>query len=237
VTAAPRRRAALADGDSPPRLALALPVRDAAARLPDALLAIAAWCARARTPLEVLVVDDGSVDGTATVAEAFRRRLPWLRVLRHAEPRGPGAALRTAFQATRATVVVFGDADLDAPVEQLPRLLAAVVEGADVAVATPGDVAAPPAAGLARAARALSAGVRRLVPAGLRAVPRGWKALRLRTAKRLCAAAESDGYDVDADWRFLAKRLGARVVETPVPRRTAPARGARRAPAPVDVDD
>lgn len=76
---------------------------------------------------EVLVVDDGSQDGTLRVLEAIRD--PRLRVLRHERNRGKGAALRTGFAAATGDVIVVQDADLEYDPEDYPALLAPILEG------------------------------------------------------------------------------------------------------------
>lgn len=91
---------------------------------------------------EIVVVDDGSSDDTAAVAEAAAARLrsPQLtvRVLRHVANRGLGGALQTGFAASRGDVVVVVDCDLSYHPGHIPPLVKAVVEDkAQIAVASP----------------------------------------------------------------------------------------------------
>lgn len=85
-------------------------------------------------PLEVLVVDDGSRDGTARVLEGLLAEFPALRTVRHPANRGYGAALKTGFAAASHDVVVITDADGTYPEDRIPDLLAAVDAGAEMAV-------------------------------------------------------------------------------------------------------
>jgi len=85
-------------------------------------------------PLEVLVVDDGSTDGTARELEKLVARYPKLRVLRHHMNRGYGAALKTGFAAARHRVVMITDADGTYPEERIPDLLAQIDDGAEMVV-------------------------------------------------------------------------------------------------------
>ncbi|HEY8505959.1 MAG TPA: glycosyltransferase family 2 protein [Gemmataceae bacterium] len=90
-----------------------------AAAAEEALEALAGF-ARA---FEVLVVDDGSRDGTAAAVEALARTRPGLRLLRHPRNRGYGAALRTGFAAARFDRVAFTDADAQFDARDLGRLV------------------------------------------------------------------------------------------------------------------
>ncbi len=76
---------------------------------------------------EVIVVDDGSTDGTAAVLSQLGDST--VRVLRHAENRGKGAAIRTALEHASGDLVIIQDADLEYDPEDWPRLLAPVLKG------------------------------------------------------------------------------------------------------------
>src|SRR5258705_274228 len=88
---------------------------------------------------EIVVVDDGSVDGTRALLEGLERagEVEGLRVLAHDRNRGKGAAVRTAIDASRGDIVVIQDADLEYDPRDLPRLLQPILEGhADVVFGT-----------------------------------------------------------------------------------------------------
>lgn len=105
-----------------PKVSIILPARDEAENITDLLHAITA--ALHQVPHEIIVVDDGSTDGTLAVLQALRDAMPRLRVLAHAAGCGQSAAIRTGVLAARAPVIATLDADGQNPPDNLPGLLA-----------------------------------------------------------------------------------------------------------------
>lgn len=90
-------------------VSVVVPCRNAAAHLGEQLQALSAQ--RYGGPWEVVVVDDGSTDGSAALAERFRSRLPRLRVVRNPEPRNASRARNIGVAAATGQLLLFCDAD------------------------------------------------------------------------------------------------------------------------------
>jgi|SRR5580704_15939760 dolichyl-phosphate beta-glucosyltransferase len=116
-----------------PELSIIIPSYNEELRLPETLDRIAAYLQRDGREAEVLVVDDGSNDRTAVVAEAFRNKIALLRVVSNGVNRGKGYSVRHGMQEARGRIALFTDADLSAPIEEAGKLLAAL-ETNDVAI-------------------------------------------------------------------------------------------------------
>jgi dolichol-phosphate mannosyltransferase len=86
---------------------------------------------------EVILVDDGSTDNTVEVAERLIKEHSWLRLVRHPQNLGLGAAMRTGFLNSHGSIVCSMDSDCTFAPESLPALIELVEQGADVATGSP----------------------------------------------------------------------------------------------------
>jgi glycosyltransferase involved in cell wall biosynthesis len=116
-----------------PELSIIIPSYNEEARLPGTLSRIAAYTRSSNRAIEVIVVDDGSRDGTVAAAEQFRSEIPSLRVVSNGENRGKGYSVRHGMQEAQGEIVLFTDADLSAPIEEVEKLLPAMKTN-DVAI-------------------------------------------------------------------------------------------------------
>jgi glycosyltransferase involved in cell wall biosynthesis len=116
-----------------PDLSIIIPSYNEESRLPETLDRIAAYLSDSGREAEVLVVDDGSKDGTAAVAEYFRIKIPTLRVVSNDVNRGKGYSVRHGMQEARGRIALFTDADLSAPIEEADKLIEAL-DTYDVAI-------------------------------------------------------------------------------------------------------
>jgi dolichyl-phosphate beta-glucosyltransferase len=116
-----------------PDLSIIIPAYNEESRLPATLERIAAYLQDSGREAEVLVVDDGSKDGTAAVAEYFQIKIPSLRIVSNGVNRGKGFSVRHGMQEARGRIALFTDADLSAPIEEAGKLIDAL-EQSDVAI-------------------------------------------------------------------------------------------------------
>ena len=112
-----------------PDVSVLVPAKDEAENLPLFMELAADAFAGSGVRYEVIVVDDGSVDGSWTVLEELQSRYPFLRAVRHRIRRGIADALRTGYLHARGRVLVFYPADLQYKPEDIPRLVGPILSG------------------------------------------------------------------------------------------------------------
>lgn len=115
-----------------PRLSLVVPTYNEADNLPHLLERVAT--ALPNVDFELVIVDDGSPDGTADQAEELREQYDFLRVVRRRGKRDLALSVIEGFRRSSGEVLTVMDADLQHPPEKLVDLLEAIDDGADVAV-------------------------------------------------------------------------------------------------------
>src|SRR6202790_3126367 len=122
--------------NEPLTLSIVVPAFNEERRLPLTLDVILTWLDGGPfRDAEVLVVDDGSSDKTVALVESRATTEPRLRFIRNPGNRGKGYAIRHGMLEAKGDWILFSDADLSAPIDELPKLLAAAEErGAAIAI-------------------------------------------------------------------------------------------------------
>ncbi len=203
-----------------PRLSIVIPAYNEERRLGPSLDAIAAYVRRRRLRAEILVVDDGSTDATGAVALSRWGRVPGLELIAPGVNQGKGAAVRAGVMAARGARVLFSDADLSTPIEELAGLEAALNAGADLAVGsraldrTRVTVRQP----LYReaAGRVFNALVQRVGVPGIADTQCGFKLFPAELGRRLFRLQRVPRFGFDVELLFLARKAGCRIAEVPV---------------------
>lgn len=202
-----------------PFLSIIIPALNEESRLPASLKSILTFLESQPFEAEVLVVDNGSQDGTLALAHSYAARHPTLRVLQ--EPRrGKGAAVRCGMLAAGGEYRFIADADLSMPIDQVLRFLPPQLQDVDIAIASreaPGAVryGEPPYRHLI--GRGFNLLVRWIAVPGFQDTQCGFKAFRDRAAIDLFQAQQLDGWTFDVEVLFIGLRRGYRIVEVPIP--------------------
>jgi dolichyl-phosphate beta-glucosyltransferase len=122
---------------TPPDLSIIIPAYNEGQRLGRGLSRIREYFAGQPVGIagiEIIVVDDGSTDDTAQIAQQWARDIPSLRLVSNGKNRGKGFSVRHGILEARGRVAIFTDADLSSPIEESAKLLTAIHAGNDVAI-------------------------------------------------------------------------------------------------------
>jgi glycosyltransferase involved in cell wall biosynthesis len=203
----------------PPELSIVIPAYNEERRLRETLRRIRAYLEARRSSAEVIVVDDGSRDATASIAEAQQAAFPGLRLVSNGRNRGKGYSVRHGVLEARGRTVLFTDADLSAPIEEADKLLG-VLESCDVAIgsrAVDRSLIEIHQSRLRELAGIIFNWLVRLFT-GLNFVDTqcGFKAFVREPTRIMFEQQRIEGFGFDPEILFLAKHHGLRAVEIPV---------------------
>jgi dolichyl-phosphate beta-glucosyltransferase len=202
-----------------PDLSIVIPSYNEELRLPATLERIAAYLPQLAQKTEILVVDDGSRDRTAAVAESFREKIPWLRVVPNGINRGKGFSVRHGMREAQGRHVLFTDADLSAPIEEAPKLLKAL-ESYDVAIGSRALNRSLITVHESRfrefAGIVFNAIVRIILRLPFVDTQCGFKAFRRERCRILFEQQRIERFGFDPELLYLARHHGLKVVEIPV---------------------
>jgi len=194
-------------------LSLIIPAWQEASRFHITIQGVQRLRAALPYPLEVIVVDDGSTDGTAKLAENAG-----FNVIQQGH-RGKGAAVRTGMLAATGMYRMIADADWSMPPEQTLMMLPPTLTGFDIVMASrehPGSQRSGEPLVRHLIGRAYNHCVQHLVLPGVEDTNCGFKIFRAEAARAIFARTREDGWAFDVEVLALARAFGLRVVEVPI---------------------
>jgi dolichyl-phosphate beta-glucosyltransferase len=204
----------------PPDLSIVIPAFNEEARVGPTLQDYLAYCRKTGRRAELIVVDDGSLDRTSVVVNALSSEFPEIRLIRLAENRGKGHAVRSGVVNAQGKFVLFADADGATPLPEIERLEAALAAGADVAIGSRalGDARVKVEARLYRRiiGRIFHGIVEMLTVPGVKDTQCGFKLFRGAVAHDLFSRMRIRGFSFDVEVLMMAQRRGYRIAEVPV---------------------
>ncbi len=214
-----------------PELSIVIPAYNEEGRLGRALSRIREYFSGRSVPpgvapeiglnqMEILIVDDGSKDGTAQIAEEWAREMPCVRLVSNRENRGKGYSVRHGMLEARGRLALFTDADLSSPIEEIEKLLAALAAGNDIAI---GSRALDRSLISIHQSRHRELGgivfnglVRVVTGLPFHDTQCGFKLFRREPARIIFEQQRIERFGFDPEILFLAQRHGLRVAEVPV---------------------
>jgi len=203
-----------------PRLSVVIPAYNEEKRLGATLERLAEFFAGTEYEAEVIVVDDGSSDGTFDLARSFEPKFSNLRVIRNEQNLGKGGAVKRGMLSANGEFRLFYDADGSTPIEEVENAWRYLEDGYDVVIGSRAldpsklEVPQPPHRRLAGALFRWIVWI--FVVPGFKDTQCGFKIFSARATEEVFKRQRLSGFGFDVELLFLAKKLGFRVKEMPV---------------------
>jgi dolichyl-phosphate beta-glucosyltransferase len=203
-----------------PALSIVIPAYNEESRIEPTIRSMVDFCRRTQRTFEVIIVDDGSRDGTSAIGWKLAEEFPEVRLIRLAANHGKGYAVRAGIVNAIGRTVLFADADGATPIGEIERLENALTEGADVAVGS----RALRASGVRVHAKLYRHLIGRtfhflvecLADGGVKDTQCGFKLFRSPAAQDLFSRMRMNGFSFDVEVLVMARQRGYRVAEVPV---------------------
>jgi dolichyl-phosphate beta-glucosyltransferase len=199
---------------------IVIPAYNEGARLGATLEKVVAYVRLKGWDAEVIVVNDGSRDNTPEIVRGFAETNPTVRLVENPGNRGKGYSVRNGMLKARGEMMVFSDADLSSPIEEMPKLLQALTAGADIAI---GSRWLRPELQSRRQSllrqilgRVFNLLLQIILGLRFKDTQCGFKALTRRAAQTILPLQRIERWGFDPEILFLARRFGFRVDEVPV---------------------
>ncbi|HXH48526.1 MAG TPA: dolichyl-phosphate beta-glucosyltransferase [Terriglobia bacterium] len=206
---------------SDPYLSIVIPAYNEALRVGKTLVEVQKYAATKPFEVEMVLVDDGSRDGTLDLFREFQNLRPGTCVLCNEVNRGKGFSVRRGVLQSRGEVILFTDADLSAPIEEADKLLASLESGtADAAIGS--RAIDRTLIGVRQPWRREYAGrffnllVRLFTGLKIHDTQCGLKLFRRETTRRAFDLQRVDRFGFDPEVLFLIQHFGGKIVEIPV---------------------
>jgi dolichyl-phosphate beta-glucosyltransferase len=204
-----------------PYYSIIVPAFNEAERIGASLERMLAYIAESRWSAEIIVVNDGSSDNTASVVQQYASRNPIIRILDNPGNRGKGYSVRNGMTNASGQVLLFTDADLSSPIEEATKLFTVIESGAaDVAIGSrylQRELQTRKQPVYRRMlGRAFNVALRGILGLTYVDTQCGFKAFSRKAATAIFPNMKIERWGFDPEILFLAKRYGLRVAEVPV---------------------
>lgn len=206
--------------ESEPTLSVVIPCFNEEQRLPRTIEQVERYLDARHESHELILVDDGSSDGTRQVMEAAADRYRGVRIEALPHNRGKGRALAVGVEAARGKEILVTDADLSTPIEELQKLQAALSSGAGIAIASRAlrgsrvEISQP--VYRVMMGKVFNLFVQAILLPGIWDTQCGFKLFRAEAAREAFAGLITDGFGYDPEVLYRAKKHGVTIAEVPV---------------------
>ncbi|MFC1690536.1 dolichyl-phosphate beta-glucosyltransferase [Nanoarchaeota archaeon] len=198
-------------------ISIVIPAYNEEKRIGNSLKKILSYLKKNKFNFEIIVVDDGSTDNTIKIVKKINSNI---RIIKNNSNKGKGFSVRKGILSANKQLILFSDADLSTPIEELPRLIKAIEDDYDLAIGSRAITGAKieihqpfyrEAIG-----RIFNKIVQTIATWGIKDTQCGFKLFKKKTAKEIFSRLTINNFGFDVEAIFIAKKKGYKIKEIPI---------------------
>ena len=202
-------------------LSIIIPVYNEEERLPHTLGRIVNFFRQKRISFEIIVVNDGSSDGSKSIVERYRKKYEEISLIHYNRNMGKGYAVNQGVLKGTGDLFLFSDADLSTPIEEYEKLIRFIHLGYDIVIGSRRIRGADIKLRQPLHRRILGRGfgllAENMLLKGIKDTQCGFKLFRKNIAKKTFSERKVDGFSFDVEILYVARKIFcARIKEVPV---------------------
>lgn len=208
------------ESQATPKISVVIPAYNEAERIDKTLSLIESFFQERNNLKEIIVVDDGSMDSTSEIVQERATGLPYLKLVRNSQNQGKGFSVREGILRASGDMVLFSDADLSTPIEELDKLLPWLDSGYEIVIGSRGlkesDILVHQPFYREYMGKIFNLWVRLTAIRGIKDTQCGFKLFRGDVARDIFARQKTKGFGFDVEILYIAQKLGYRIKEVPI---------------------
>ena len=201
-------------------LSVIIPAYNEEARIKNTLEKIHSYLKNQDYTYEIIIVNDGSTDNTWALVNEIAQKIKEVRILKNEKNRGKGFTIKKGFLNAKGKYLLFTDADLSTPIEEVEKLISWLKKGYDIAIGSRAlkeshiQIHQPWYRELA--GRIFNLFVQAMAVPGIKDTQCGFKCFSRKTAIEICERQKIERFSFDVEMLYIGRRLGYKIKEVPI---------------------
>jgi len=201
-------------------LSVIIPAYNEEARIKNTLEKIHSYLKNQDYTYEIIIVNDGSTDNTWALVNEIAQKIKEVRILKNEKNRGKGFTIKKGFLNAKGKYLLFTDADLSTPIEEVEKLISWLKKGYDIAIGSRGlkeshiQIHQPWYRELA--GKMFNLFVQAMAVPGIKDTQCGFKCFTQKAALEICERQKIEKFSFDVEMLYIGRKLGYKIKEVPI---------------------
>ncbi len=201
-------------------LSVIIPAYNEEARIKNTLEKIHSYLKNQDYTYEIIIVNDGSTDNTWALVNEIAQKIKEVRILKNEKNRGKGFTIKKGFLNAKGKYLLFTDADLSTPIEEVEKLISWLKKGYDIAIGSRAlkeshiQIHQPWYRELA--GRIFNLFVQAMAVPGIKDTQCGFKCFTQKAALEICERQKIEKFSFDVEMLYIGRKLGYKIKEVPI---------------------